>query len=633
MPGPERPHPWTPSSGDLRPGSDATGVGSVITVTTHPAGSTIVEIFWRNAARYGPRPALRRRSGDGWETMTWDGYAQAVRQVAAGLVKTGLESGDRVGILSGNRREWHLADLGILAGGGVTVPVYPTNSSSQVAYVLSHSACRFLFVEDLDQLSKVLLRRDELPHLERVFVFDRGEGLDHDFVGDLDDLEALAAEELAEHPTVLEDRAHAIHVDDLATIVYTSGTTGRPKGVMLTHGNIGANIENITQVVPIGPDDRFLSFLPLSHIAERTVSDFGEVLAGGETWFAESLASVQEDLEACRPTIFFAVPRVWEKFREGVREKVEGLSWPGRLLAERYLALAARKGRVTGSGPVLTMTEGLRYKALDVIVGRTIRRELGLDKARFLVSGAAPVHPDLLRWFDGLGLPIAEVYGQTENCGASTVGPPGALRFGTVGRPLPGVELRIADDGEIMTRGANVTPGYYLDEAGTADLLDPEGWMYTGDLGALDADGYLTITGRKKDLIINASGKNISPQEIETRLRYEPLISQAVVVGDRRPYLTALLTLDAEAVLEWAAHHGRSGTIEALSSDPDVLREVGESVDRVNLEHARVEGIKRWHVLPHDLTVVGGELTPTLKVKRQVVADKYAEVVEELYAR
>ena len=599
----------------------------------HPVGSTIVDIFWRNAARYGPRPALRRRGPDGWETMSWDGYATAVRQVAAGLIHLGLEAGDRVGVLSGNRREWHLADLGILATGGVTVPVYPTNSSSQVAYVLGHSGCRFLFVENLDQLSKVLLRRDELPMLERVFVFDRGEGLDHEFVGDLDDLEALAGQELAEHPTVLDDRNHAIHLDDLATIVYTSGTTGRPKGVVLTHRNVAANIDNITRVVPIGPDDRFLSFLPLSHIAERTVSDFGEVLAGGETWFAESLASVQEDLQACRPTIFFAVPRVWEKFREGVREKVEGLPRPERALAERYLHLAARKGRVTGSGPVLTLAESAQYKALDALIGRTIRKELGLDKARYLVSGAAPVHPDLLRWFEGLGLPIAEVYGQTENCGATSMGPPGALRFGTVGRPLPGVEVRIADDGEILTRGDNVTVGYYLDDAGTADLLDDDGWMHTGDLGAVDVDGYLTITGRKKDLIINASGKNISPQEIETRLRYEPLISQAVVIGDGRPYLTALLTLDSEAVLEWAAHHGRSGTIEALSADPDVLREVGESVERVNLEHARVEGIKRWHVLPHDLTVAGGELTPTLKVKRGVVADKYADVVEALYAR
>jgi long-chain acyl-CoA synthetase len=431
---------------------------------------------------------------------------------------------------------------------------------------------------------------------------------------------------------VLDDRAHAIGPDDLATIVYTSGTTGRPKGAMLTHGNLAANIDNITRVVPVGPDDRFLSFLPLSHIAERTVSDFGQVLSGGETWFAQSLASVQIDLRDCRPTVFFGVPRVWEKFREGIREEVTTLRAPQRIVAERYLDLAARKGRVAGSGPALSWAERLQYGALDALVGRTIRAQLGLDKARYLVCAAAPVHPDLLRWFLGLKLPVAEVYGQTENCGVSTMNPPGDIRIGTVGIAVPGVEVRIAKDDEVLSRGRNVTVGYYHDEIGTAELLDDEGWMHTGDLGVIDADGYLTITGRKKDVIINASGKNISPQEIETRLRYEPLISQAVVIGDGRPYLTALLTLDSEAVRDWGQRHGRTGSIEALSTDPEVLDEVAESVERVNLEHARVEGIKRWHVLPHDLTVAGGELTPTLKVKRQVVAERYPDVIEALYA-
>jgi long-chain acyl-CoA synthetase len=596
-------------------------------------GRTIVESFWQNSERYGPRPALRRRTGREWETLTWEDYAARVSHVAAGLIRLGLVAGDTVGILSGNRREWHVADLGVLAAGGVSVPVYPTNSSSQVTFVLEHAGCRFLFVEDLDQLSKVLLRRHELPLLERVFVFDRGEGLDHDFVSDLDELEDLAAEELAEHPTVLEDRAHALGPEDLATIVYTSGTTGHPKGAMLTHGNLAANIDNITRVVPIGPDERFLSFLPLSHIAERTVSDFGQVLSGGETWFAQSLASVQEDLLDCRPTIFFGVPRVWEKFREGIREHVGTLPAPQRLLAERYLHLASRKGRVTGAGPALSWAERAQYKALDALVGRKIRSELGLDKARYLVCAAAPVHPDLLRWFHGLRLPVAEVYGQTENCGVSTMNPPGDIRIGTVGTAVPGVEVRVAEDGEVLSRGGNVTIGYHRDEVGTAELLDEKGWMHTGDLGVVDADGYLTITGRKKDLIINAAGKNISPSEIETRLRYEPLISQAVVIGDGRPYLTALLTLDSEALREWGDHHGRSGSIEALCADPDVLAEVADSVERVNLEHARVEGIKRWHVLPSDLTVAGGELTPTLKVKRNVVAERYADEIESLYAR
>lgn len=601
----------------------------------HLQGTTIVDVFWRNAARYGPRPALRRRTGGGWEVLTWEDYARSVRRLAAGLVERGVRAGDRVAILSGNRREWHEVDMAVLSAGGVTVPIYPTNSSSQVAYVLSHSGSRLVFVENIDQMAKVLLRRDELPDLEAVFVFDRGEGYDHDFVGDLEELAAAGDRELADHPSVVEERVAALHLDDLATLVYTSGTTGRPKGSMLTHGNVAANIEHVTAVVPVGPDDRFLSYLPLSHIAERTVSHFGQVLAGGETWFAQSLASVPDDLPDCRPTIFFAVPRVWEKFREGIREKVETSAAPQRLLAERYLELAGRRGGVTGAAGPLSLIEEAQYRALDAVVGRQVRSGLGLDRARYLVSAAAPIHPDLLRWFHGLGLPVAEVYGQTEDCGVTTINPPGAIKVGTVGPAAPGVEVAIAEDGEIVARGANVSPGYYKDEAGTAELIDEDGWMHTGDLGALDADGYLSITGRKKDLIINAAGKNISPQEIETRLRYEPLISQAVVVGDGRPYLTALLTLDVDAVHEWATHRGRTvaANPEELCADPEILAEVEASVQRVNEEHARVEGIKRWRLLPRDLTIDSGELTPTLKVKRQVVADRWSELVEEMYAR
>jgi long-chain acyl-CoA synthetase len=566
--------------------------------------------------------------------MTWDEYADGVRRLAAGLVALGLQAGDRVGILSGNRREWHLTDMAVLAAGGVTVPIYPTNSSSQVAYVLSHSGCRFLVVEGIDQLAKVLLRRDEVPTLERVFVLERGEGLDHGLVGDLQELREVGDKELAAHPTVVQERSAALGPDDLCTLVYTSGTTGPPKGTMLTHGNVAANIDHVTAVVPIGPDDRFLSFLPLSHIAERTVSHFGQVLSGGETWFAESLASVPNDLVDCRPTIFFAVPRVWEKFREGIREKVEGSSPPQRLLAERFLSLAARRAGVTGAGDPLSLLDEVQYRALDAVVGRTVRSGLGLDRARFLVSGAAPIHPDLLRWFTGLGMPVAEVYGQTETCGVTTLNPPGAIRIGTVGPPVPGVELRIGEDDEISVRAANVTTGYYGDPAATEEMLDADGWMRTGDLGAIDRDGYLRITGRKKDLIINAAGKNISPQEIETRLHVEPLISQAVVVGDGRPCLTALLTLDVDAVHEWAERHGRSFTEpEAMAADPQVRAEVQESVDRVNDEHARVEGIKQWRILPRDLSIDSGELTPTLKVKRQVVADRWSDLIEEMYQR
>jgi long-chain acyl-CoA synthetase len=595
---------------------------------------TLVEVFWGNVERYATRPALRRRGADGWEVLTWAEYGTEVSRLAAGLVHLGLEPGDRVAILCSNRREWHLVDMAVLSVGGATVPVYPTSSSSQVAYVLTDAGCRIAVVEDNEQLAKVLLRRDELDGVEKVVVVDGVEGLDHAFVLDLEHLAAVGDDVLDESPTVVQDRRAALRPDDLATIVYTSGTTGHPKGVTLLHRNLAQNLRNITAIVSIGPDDRFLSFLPLSHIAERTVSHFGQVVSGGETWFAESLASVPVDIQACRPTIFFAVPRVWEKFREGIREKVESSPAPRRELAERYLALAARDAGVTGAGDPLGLPERLQLKALDAIAGKAIRSGLGLDKVWFLVSGAAPVHPDLLRWFQGLGLPIAEVYGQTEDCGVTTLNPPGAIRIGTVGPPVPGVELQIAEDGEVLVRGGHVTPGYHRNPEATAELLDTEGWMRTGDLGELDTEGYLRITGRKKDLIINAAGKNISPQEIETRLRFEPLISQAVVIGDGRAYLTALLTLDVDAVHEWAIRHGRVfPDVESMTGDPALRDEVEASVDRVNAEHARVEGIKRWTLLPRDLSIATGELTPTLKVKRQVVAEQHKDLIEEMYQR
>ncbi len=606
-------------------------------MTDHPAGTTIVDVFWRNAARYGPRPALRTRTSEGWEALTWESYATSVRELAAGLVGLGLRPGDRVGLLSGNRREWHLSDMAVLSAGGVTVPVYPTNSSSQVAYVLSHSGCRFVVVEGIDQLAKVLLRRDELPDLERIFVLDRTPGLDHDVVGDLEELAERGRDELAAHPSVVDERSAALtprrpghlrlHVRDHRP---AEGSDAHPRQRDRQHrARHRGRADRTRRPVPVLPPA----------VAHRRAD--GEPLRAGALRRRDLVRPeprlVPGDLLDTRPTIFFAVPRVWEKFREGIREKVERSSAPQRALAETYLDLAARRGGVTGAGEPLDTWGTVRFAALDRVVGRSVRAGLGLDRARFLVSGAAPVHPDLLRWFDGIGLPIAEVYGQTEDCGVTTLNPPGAIRIGTVGPAVPGVEVRIADDGEILVRGANVSPGYHAERAATEELLDDDGWMHTGDLGSLDADGYLTITGRKKDLIINSSGKNISPQEIETRLRFEPLISQAVVVGDGRPYLTALLTLDPEMVREWATHHGRTTfdldlDVEAMASDPDVLAEVADSVERVNAEHARVEGIKRWHVLPRDLTINSGELTPTLKVKRQVVADRWADEIEAMYA-
>jgi long-chain acyl-CoA synthetase len=594
---------------------------------------TIVDLFWTRVRETPDRSALRFHVDDQWHAVTWRDYGDAVAEVAAGLVHLGIESGDRIAILSTNEVRWHEADLGILSAGATSVPAYATSASGQIAYLLRHSSARLCFVGDRDQLAKVLLRRHGLPSLEHVVVFDDPpDGLDDDFVMTFDDLRSLGRDRLAAAPKLVEHRTDGIQPEAIATIVYTSGTTGSPKGAMLTFENLTSTIAGITNVVSIGPEDRFISFLPLSHIAERVVSHFGQIVSGGETWFARSLSTIAEDLRACRPTIFFAVPRVWEKFQAAILEELDAAPAPVRWTATGYLRSATVRNNAHRAGRRQTFGHYLTYEVANRTVGAALRRKLGLDRARILVSGAAPIDAELLWWFHGIGLPVAEVYGQTEDCGPTTINPPGRIHVGTVGLPLPGLEVRIADDGEILARGGNVCAGYYHDAVKTNELIDDDGWMHSGDLGRIDGDGYVHVTGRKKDLIITSSGKNIAPQELETRLRSQPLISQAVVIGDGRSHLTALLALDSESTTHWAEAHGKVGGFEALRDDPDLRADVADSVANVNEGHSPIEQIKTWRIIPRELTVAAGELTPTLKVKRDVVAARFGDLIEEMYA-
>jgi long-chain acyl-CoA synthetase len=400
---------------------------------------------------------------------------------------------------------------------------------------------------------------------------------------------------------------------------------------MITHDNIAETIRSITRVISVGPSDRFLSFLPLSHIAERCVSHVGQIISGGETWFARSIATVGEDLRACRPTIFFAVPRVWEKFQHEVEA---GLAHAPRVVRAQVERLVELGGEVVDAGQGLRhpppWRTRLAHTARDRTLGARIRSQMGLDQGRIFVSAAAPIGGDLVRWFHAIGIPIAEVYGQTEDCGPTTMNRPGRIRLGTVGEPMPGVEVRTAEDGEVLVRGPNVCAGYWDDPNSTAELIQ-DGWMHSGDLGVIE-DGYLRIIGRKKDLIVTSSGKNIAPQDIETRLQAEPFISQAVVVGDGRRFLAAILTLDNDAVETALDGHGGHGGSEALATHPLVEQEIARAVERLNAGRAPAERIRKWRVLPRDLTVAGGELTPTLKVKRSVVIERFADVVDEMYA-
>jgi long-chain acyl-CoA synthetase len=560
-------------------------------------------------------------------------YGAAVREVAAGLVALGAGPGDRVGILAANQPRWHMADIGIMAAGAVSVPAYPTGAASQVAHVLGQSGSRFCFAGDRDQLAKLLLARGRLPALERIVMLTAPpDGLDDDFVLTFDDVRSVGRERLARAPGTVSERARALTPDAVATLVYTSGTTGPPKGTMITHRNASETVRAVTRVVRVGPTDRFLSFLPLSHIAERCTSHLGQIVSGGETWFARSLATLADDLRACRPTVFFAVPRVWEKFQQVVLEEVAAMPRLVRARVDRLVGLGLEAVAVgEGQRGPLRWRERLAYQALSATLGAWIRHQMGLDRGRIFVSAAAPVDPELLRWFHAVGIPVAEVYGQTEGCGPTTMNRPGRTRIGTVGEPLPGVEVRTADDGEVLVRGPNVCAGYWQDPAGTAALLEGD-WMHSGDIGVLD-DGYLRITGRKKDLIVTSSGKNIAPQEIETHLRSAPFIDQAVVVGEGRNYLTALVALDGEAVeAALAGHHGSVST-EDLATHPLVEAAVAGAMERLNAGRAPAERIRAWRILPRELTVAGGELTPTLKVRRSVVVERFADLVDEMYAR
>jgi long-chain acyl-CoA synthetase len=593
------------------------------------AAPTIVHLFLATARARGAAAALRRRGDEGWESTTWREYERAVAEVALGLAARYGE-GDRIGLLSGNRPEWHIADMGVLAAGMVTTPVYPTSSSTQIVHVLRDSGARACFVENGEQLAKLLLRRNELPDVEHVILLEAVEGVEDGFVVSLAELRAEGRARLHRDRSSFEGLVDAVRPEDLATLVYTSGTTGPPKGAMITHANVVAVLRSLTSLIELRPTDRFLSFLPLSHITERSVSHFGQIACGGETWFARSLGTVPDDLRACRPTLFFAVPRVWEKFHDAIVEASTSGPLVLRAPVARYLDLSERRG--DGLLPWGSATEHAAHLVLDRTIGTLLRRRLGLDRARVLSSGAAPIHADLLRWFHGIGLPVAEGYGQTEVSLCTSLNPPGDIRIGTVGPPIPGVEVRIAEDGEILVRGPGVCAGYWRAPEATAALIDPDGWLHTGDLGALDGDGYLLVSGRKKDLIINAYGKNISPSEIELALRHEPLISQAVVVGDGRPFLTALVALDPDAAVDWAAGAGRSLTVEELATDPGLHVAIDDAVTRVNAGRSHVEGIRRWRLLPHDLTVAGHELTPTLKVRREEVVREFADLVEEMYA-
>lgn len=590
----------------------------------------------RHWARQTPdRIALRDKDRGIWQEITWSEYRDAVQATAHMLRHMGVGPGDHVAILSDNRPEWLYADLGTQAIGARAVGIYQTNPPPDVAYILEHAQCRVLFCEDQEQVDKALEIRAQTPTVEAVVVFDdRGtRAYDDDRLLSWETFLAEGRTLAAADAEWFDAQVDTADPDAPSMVVYTSGTTGQPKGALLTPRNALQVSDSSADTLQATADDTMLSYLPLCHVAEKIFSVFVPLSVGCTVHFGESIETVREDLREVSPSVFLGVPRIWEKMHAGVMLRMKDSSWLKRTLFEWFTtagrAIAAR--RRTGAN---TAWDRVVWFVGDLFVFRALQERLGMRRCRLPVTGAAPISPDLIEWFHGVGIWVTEGFGQTECAGVCHLNPPEAPRLGTVGKPLPGVEQRIAEDGEILIRGAHVFPGYLHNEAATRDTVDADGWLHTGDVGSVDADGYLSITGRKKEIIITAGGKNLSPEKIENALKMSPYVKEAVAIGDTRKFVSALIQIDQEAVSDWATRRAIDHTsFEDLTEKPEVLALVKAAVDTSNETLARVEQVRSFRLFPKELHQDDGELTATQKVRRRAITELYAELIESMYAR
>ena len=594
---------------------------------------TVPKLFFQRVQEYKDRVALRKKELGLWNKITWRQYGQRVRQVGLALVALGLEPKDRVAIIGDSRPEWLYADLGNLSVEGISVGVYTTSSPEEVKYHLSHSEARFFFIEDEEQLDKVLEIRGHLPKLAKVIIMDM-KGLKHfhdPMVMSFDELLQTGKAFDEKNPDLFEQRLAKTKPHDIATFVYTSGTTGAPKAVMLSHANVISNSYAFARHAPAFETDVILSYLPLCHIAERTLSAYHAINMGFTVFFAESPETVPDNLREVSPTFFFAVPRIWEKFYSAINLGVQNATWFKRQCYQQAIKIGKKAAQKRLNHHRIPFFLRVLNQSASIIVFRKIKKLLGIDRARFALSGAAPISPDVLEYFHALGVNIRESYGMTESSALVTMHREQNIRLGTCGELLPGIEAKIAEDGEILVRGDNVFQGYYKDEETTRRTLI-DGWLYTGDLGELSADGFLRISGRKKDIIITSGGKNISPQYIENLLKFSPYIVDAVVIGDRRKYLTAIIIADEDNIVKYAQDNRIPFTTYAsLTKKKEIIKLIEEEVEKVNSKLSRVEQIKKISITDKVLDQEDDELTPTMKVKRKKVSETYKDVIEGMY--
>ena len=599
------------------------------------AGETIPALFWNAVKERGPTVWLRQKHLGLWRSWTWNQSADAVREIAGGLLSLGFAKGECASILANTAVEWVWADIGVLSCGGVSNGIYPTDAPSQVHYLCEDSRTTVLFVEDDEQLDKALEVRERLPLLRKIVVFDM-EGLhklDEADVISLDALRTLGRAYLAQHPDELQQRLDACKPEDLAILVYTSGTTGKPKGAMHLHAGLIYTVRGFNTLVAQDERDERMCFLPLCHIAERMGGEYFGLYTGAILNFVENPQTIPENVREIAPTVFTAVPRVWEKFYSGVMISLKeagpvqqaAYAWGigvGTAIANRVLA-----------GQSVSSWLKIKFQLAQWLALNNVRKMIGIHRARYLVTGAAPISPDLVRWYLALGVPMLEVWGMTETCGVSTGVRAGHMKPGSIGPAADFNEVRLDPaTSELLVRGKNVFAGYLNLPEKTAETIDAEGWLHTGDVGLVDADGFYRITDRMKDIIITAGGKNITPSELENDLKFSPYITDAVVIGDKRPYLTVIIMIDQENVEKFAQDEDVPfSNYASLTRSSAVQELIQAEIDGVNKKFARVEQIKKFFLLENQLTAEDEELTPTMKLKRKLVESKYSAQIEAMY--
>jgi len=589
------------------------------------ASRTVADLLPNSVEKFGSQAAIMFKEPSGkWVQRTYEEVGETVRTLSLGLIGLGIEKGDKVAILANTRPEWTYVDFAALTAGATVVPIYQTNSPDECLYVLENSDARVVFVEDAEQLEKVQAVRDRLPKLEHVILIE-GE-----------DADTITLDGLAEHGEELEAsdweaRYRSVSPEDVCTFIYTSGTTGPPKGCVITHGNYRAMLDMTQKAAVLEPGQIAYLFLPLAHSFALLIQLGSFDIGGTLAYWERDPLKIIPNLAEVRPHYFPSVPRIFEKVYATATAAVDKEGGLKKRIFWWAIGVGRRMREAERAGKSPGFLLQRQYEFADKQVLSKIRNLFG-GRIKECVTGAAPINPEILRFFDAAGVLVLEGYGMTETSTAATISTAEAFKIGTVGRPFDGCQVKIADDGEVLIKGPNIFAGYYKNEEATRETI-VDGWLHTGDIGVIDNDGFLSITGRKKDIIITAGGKNITPANLEAEIKQHPMVSQCVVIGDRRPYLVALVTLDPEEAANYASEHGLpADDLEALASNPDVRASIEARVDEINGKFARVEQVKKIEILPRDLSQETGELTPTLKVKRNVVAEKYADEVEKLYA-